>query len=118
MKSTMYYNYEFRGKAFGIIDYKSLVIVFLTLFVILSVTNILNVPYKITFIVICAFSPIAAIIIFCGNENESSIDIISNVAKFYIKSGIYCPEYKNIKCERLEKGGIYQKVPKQNSKNV
>ncbi len=108
MKSKIYYNYEYNGKFRGIIDYKTLVILTAVFLVILSITNIFNVPFKITFWAICIVIPISMVLILCGNENESSLDVIHNIIRFYINAKIYCYKYNEIKRYKLKKGKVYK----------
>lgn len=94
MKSEIYSNYNLKNKWHGIIEYKSLAIFFCMLFVIFSISSLFNLSFKIVIILLCIILPIGAILLFCNTKNESSVDIIYNVMKFYFRNKIYLSNYR------------------------
>ncbi len=112
IKSKIYYNYEYKNKFLGIIDYKALVIFCTIIFTILGITSLFNLSYKISFIIIAIFIPIGLVFLFCGNNNESGIDVMLNVVRFYRKSNIYIYKYNEIRKSDFKNGKLYKKMCK------
>ena len=109
MKSRTYYNFNIKPKWNGIIEYKSLAVFFVSLLIILSISNWFNFSYKLTIIAIFSFIPFGSVILFCNTINESSLEIIMNVIRFYTRNKIYCKGYKLIKKQPVNFNKIYVK---------
>ncbi|MBR1883761.1 MAG: hypothetical protein IJ809_02270 [Clostridia bacterium] len=109
MKSRIYSNFDVKIKFGGIVDYKSIAIFVFIIFIIFSLSNYLNLDFKITFILICLSLPLGSVLIFCNTKTESSIDIIKNVVVFFLTSKVYVKGYNEIKKQKCNLANIYVK---------
>ena len=111
MKSRIYSNYNISQKWKGILDYKIIAIVFFCTFIIITAIRISNFSKICINILMIVFIPIFCILIFCNTKNESSIDIIRNVFRFYLKSKVYVFDSNDIKKYKNKFGKkIYKKL--------
>ena len=109
IKSTIYSNYNMQNKWKGIIHYKSIFLLACILFIIFSVSNLLDFSVKVTFILFLISIPIGSVLLFCNTNKESSIDIIANILRFYFTAKVFCNDYKAIKNRKLKCNKIYIK---------
>ena len=109
IKSTIYSNYNIPNKWKGIIEYKSMFLFACILFIIFSISNLLNFSLKLTFILFLITIPFGSILLFCNTNKESSIDIIANILRFYSTRKVFCKDYRIIKKQKIKCNKIYIK---------
>lgn len=84
-KQYIYKNFNRKNKWFGIIDYKSLVILILYIFCIMTLLRIINLSFEYSLYFFCFFViPIIAVF-FININNDVAVDVIVIVLKYYIK---------------------------------
>lgn len=85
----IYSNYRRLNKWMGIIDYKTLVCIVVYELVILSILKIININFIISFYIFIMFS-MPVIVALCINvKNESMIDVMILMIKFFINKKIF-----------------------------
>ena len=94
-----------KNKWMGIIDYKSLLVLVIYMFIIFSAIRVLNLSLKLSMYLFLFFTvPIISAVIINVN-NEVAIDVILIIIKFYIKKKIFINK-KEIKKEKIK---LYKK---------
>ena len=100
-----YQNFNRKNKWMGIIDYKSLLVLVIYMFIIFSAIRVLNLSLKLSMYLFLFFTvPIISAVIINVN-NEVAIDVILIIIKFYIKKKIFINK-KEIKKEKIK---LYKK---------
>ena len=85
----MYTSYKRENKWLGIIDYKTLCIILIYVFIIISVLEIVNLDLeKSLYIFLFLTVPFVAVM-FININNESTISVVLAILKFVINRGIY-----------------------------
>lgn len=115
MKSNIYSNIDTKRKIAGMLDYKTFAIFLAVIFIICSLSSLLNLGLKFTFISIAFFLPFGCVLLFCNTKNEDSLSVIKNVIRFYHTKKIYIKEYNNVKKD-LKSFGIIFLINKENIK--
>ena len=116
MKSKVYSNLDTKGRVAGVLDYKSLAIFLSILFTICSISSLLNLGFKVMFILICIYLPFGLVLLFCNTKNEDSVSVIKNILRYYLTKKIYLVDYTEIKKSSSKFGKIYAKDVKLISK--
>lgn len=99
-KQRTYQNFNRKNKWMGIIDYKSLLVLIIYMFIIFSAIRLLNLDFKISIYLFSFFTvPIISAVIININ-NEVAIDVILIILKFYIKNKIFIHK-KELKKDRI-----------------
>lgn len=100
-----YQNFNRKNKWMGIIDYKSLLVLVIYMFIIFSAIRVLNLGIKLSMYLFLFFTvPIISAVIINVN-NEVAIDVILIIIKFYIKKKIFINK-KEIKKKKIK---LYKK---------
>ena len=104
-KQSLYKNFNRKNKWFGIIDYKSLVILVGYSFLVITVLRLINL--KIEYLIYISLFLIVPVVVavFININNEVAIDVIIIILKFYLKKVIYVHK----KDKKEFKGGKYRK---------
>lgn len=97
-KVRIYFNYKRKNKWLGIIDYKTLVVIGIYIFIVISILKII--PIKIEYLIyffIFLVVPVIAILLI-NIENDSAIDMLMIILKYSMNNDIFVKkEYiKNI----------------------
>ena len=99
-----YQNFNRKNKWMGIIDYKSLLVLVIYMFIIFSAIRVLNLNLKLSMYLFLFFTvPIISAVIINVN-NEVAIDVLI-IIKFYIKKKIFINK-KEMKKEKIK---LYKK---------
>ena len=105
-RQPIYKNFNRKNKWFGIIDYKSLVILLIYVFCVITILKFINLKleYLIYIFLFCTVPVISAV--FININNEVAIDVIIIIVKFYIKKVVFV----YIKDKKYYKNNMYKKV--------
>src|SRR5574344_2524937 len=88
-RQNIYSNYNRKNKWLGIIDYRSLSFLLIYVFIIITILKFTNLKLEYS-IYIFIFLVLPVILIVLVNiNNESAIDVLITVLKFYISKGIF-----------------------------
>lgn len=98
-EKIMYTSYKRSNKWLGIIDYKSLCIILVYIWLVINILDLINLDFeKSLYVFLFLTVPIISIMLININ-NESTINVIICILKFIISKGIYVDKtyYKNNK---------------------
>lgn len=88
-EKIMYTSYKRNNKWLGIIDYKSLCVILVYVWLIISILDLINLSFeKSLYIFLFLTVPIISIMLININ-NESTINVIICILKFILSKGIY-----------------------------
>lgn len=107
-KQNIYKNFNRKNKWFGIIDYKSLVILVGYVFVIITILRYINIKLEYAVYIFMFLTVPIVVVVFININNEVAIDVIFIILKFYLKKGTYV----NKKDKKWHKKGIYKRIKK------
>lgn len=105
-KQAIYKNFNRKNKWFGIIDYKSLVILLVYIFCIITILKFINLNMEYSIYIFLFFTIPVISAVFININNEVAIDVIIIIIKFYFKKLVFV----NIKDKKYYKNNIYKKV--------
>lgn len=104
-KQYIYKNFNRKNKWFGIIDYKSLLIVITYVFLVITILRFANINFEYSIYIFLALTIPVVAVIFININNEVAIDVILIILKYYTKKAIFvnikdAKEYKKINIKR------------------
>lgn len=106
-KQYIYKNFNRKNKWFGIIDYKSLVMLMSYVFLVITILKFanINLEYSIYFFLALTIPVVA--VIFININNEVAIDVILIILKYYTKKVVFvnikdAKEYKKFKYKKVK----------------
>ncbi len=108
IQSRVYTNYKYKSKFLGIITYRNLVIIIISVIIIFNIINMLNISLetKITVLII-SFTPLVGSL--CINVNgDNIIDTLKIIILFYINRKLYIDDYYNVKKYLKLKNKLYK----------
>ena len=105
-KQKIYKNFNRKNKWFGIIDYKSLVVLVVYIFIIFTILRYTNIKIEYALYVFMFLTVPVVAVVFININNEVAIDIIYIILKFYFKQGMYV----NKKYKKSYKKVVYKKI--------
>lgn len=88
-EKMMYTSYKRQNKWLGIIDYKSLCVILIYIFIIISVLEIVNLDLEKSFYIFLFLTVPFIAVMFININNESAISVVLTILKFVINRGIY-----------------------------
>lgn len=88
-EKVMYTSYKRNNKWLGIIDYKTLCVILIYVWLIINILELINLSFeKSLYIFLFLTVPLISIMLININ-NESTINVIISIIKFFINKGIY-----------------------------
>ena len=105
-KTAIYKNFNRKNKWFGIIDYKSLVILLVYVFCIITILKFININIEYSIYIFLFFTIPVIAAVFININNEVAIDVIIIIIKFYFRKLFFV----NIKGKKNYKNNIYKNV--------
>lgn len=105
-KQKIYKNFNRKNKWFGIIDYKSLVILVGYVFFIITILRYINIKLEYAVYIFMFLTVPVVAVVFININNEVAIDVIYIILKFYIKQGMYV----NKADKKFYKKVVYKKI--------
>lgn len=105
-KQKIYKNFNRKNKWFGIIDYKSLVILVAYIFLIITILRYINIKLEYAVYIFMFLTVPVVAVVFININNEVAIDVIFIILKFYFKQGMYV----NKKDKKCYKKCIYKRI--------
>lgn len=97
LKTKVFQNFNRNARWLGIIDYKSLIVLLIYMYVIYFITGILNIKILVRLYVLVIFSiPMIILTVMYSNE-ESVIDMLITIAKYILrpKKYVHIPNKKD-----------------------
>lgn len=82
-------NFNRKNKWLGIIDYKSLVILVLYIFFVITLLRIIKISFEYSIYIFLGLVVPVVSVVFININNEVAIDVIFIVIKYYIKKVVF-----------------------------
>ena len=106
-KQYIYKNFNRKNKWFGIIDYKSLVMLMSYVFLVITILRFTNINLEYSIYIFLALTIPVVAVIFININNEVAIEVILIILKYYTKKAVFvnikdAKEYKKIKYKKVK----------------